>query len=197
MIGTPEWGPNPVGEPASCGSNWGLDYRNVCGSGNIGVALGARILSLQAVWNDPAFFDYFDRYYTIEAVQNGRVATTTNYIHPFIAAMWQAYRNGGGTVVPPPPIEPPAPSFAIGDRVETIKVTNVRASGTLTGTLLGTQAIGSLGTILAGPVQMNNITWWQVNYDNGADGWSGEDNFTKPVNQNSPPAAPKGLKVGK
>jgi hypothetical protein len=48
---------------------------------------------------------------------------------------------------------------------------------------------------MAGPVLMDNITWWQVNYDNGADGWSGEDNFIKSTNQITPPTVPKGLKV--
>jgi hypothetical protein len=42
---------------------------------------------------------------------------------------------------------------------------------------LGTQAIGMTGTIVAGPTLANGITWWQINYDSGVDGWSGADNF--------------------
>lgn len=192
MIGTPEWSANHYGMPEYAGANWGIPYRNVCGSGNVGMALAARIMGLQTTWNCPAFFDYMDRYYSIEAGA-GRVSYATNYIHPFVAAMWQAYRGDGGVVTPP--IEPPVVTFAVGDRIETTRSTNVRDSAALSGALLGTQALGATGTILEGPVLMDSITWWKVNYATGADGWSGGDNFIKSSAQPTPPVAPSGLKV--
>ena len=74
----------------------------------------------------------------------------------------------------------PSPSsvkFAIGTRVQVVNTTiNVRESPG--GTLLGTQRVGSLGTVLAGPtVTPNGVVWYQIDYDSGVDGWSGQDNL--------------------
>jgi hypothetical protein len=92
---------------------------------------------------------------------------------------WSGADNFTVSSTPPPVVlEPPInPSFTVGARIEVIKNTNVRKTGSLTGTLLGTQAIGMTGTITAGPILANSITWWDVNYDAGTDGWSGVDNF--------------------
>ena len=88
--------------------------------------------------------------------------------------MWKAYRNnpGGGVTLPPSET-----SYGIGSRIALIKNANVRQSASLSGVLLGTQATGATGTIIRGPILADNITWWEVNYDTGADGWSGVDNF--------------------
>jgi hypothetical protein len=80
---------------------------------------------------------------------------------------------------PAPTPTPPPSQFAIGNRIQTIGPTNVRASASLSGTLLGQQPTGAQGTLIAGPVSASGWVWWQVNYDSGADGWSGEDNFIK------------------
>lgn len=68
---------------------------------------------------------------------------------------------GGGT---PGPI-------AIGSRVVTTANTNVRASAPK-GAVLGTQASGTRGTVVGGPITSDSGTWWQVDYDSGLDGWS-------------------------
>jgi hypothetical protein len=39
-------------------------------------------------------------------------------------------------------------------------------------TKLGTESIGSLGTVIGGPTTAGGHTWWQVSYDNGTSGWS-------------------------
>jgi len=49
---------------------------------------------------------------------------------------------------------------------------NVRSSGTTGASIVGTQPTGATGQITTGPVQANGYTWWNVNYTNGADGWS-------------------------
>ncbi len=69
--------------------------------------------------------------------------------------------------------------FRVGDRVQTLNTTNVRATGALSGTLLGTQAKGALATIVSGGKQnpTDKYFWWYFNYDTGVDGYSGEDNF--------------------
>jgi hypothetical protein len=63
--------------------------------------------------------------------------------------------------------------FNIGDNIQTTANVNVRAVGG--GLLLGTQPIGSTGKIIAGPTYSNGVTWWQIDYTSGVDGWSGED----------------------
>ncbi|MEN9921449.1 MAG: hypothetical protein RLZZ517_427 [Candidatus Parcubacteria bacterium] len=72
------------------------------------------------------------------------------------------------------------PAFTLGDKIKTIRNTNVRASGTLSGRLLGTQDQGNTGTISTNtPVFADGYVWYTVSYDNGASGWSGQDNFEK------------------
>jgi hypothetical protein len=187
-IGLPEWGFNHSDQPQYDNKLWTALYREVVGPCTLGHILTARIMGLQSAWNNSAAFDYWDRWYSLSG---NKVSTSTNQVQPFVSAMWKAYR---GTVISPPP----AAAFAINDRISTIRNTNVRATGTLSGTLLGVQITGSLGTIIEGPVVMDAITWWRVNYDSGADGWSGEDNFAKSsVGPPGPtaPLAPLGVDV--
>jgi YD repeat-containing protein len=80
--------------------------------------------------------------------------------------------------VSPPPPPPTTNKFVIGDRVQATASMNVR--GTPGGTLLYTQPMDALGTVIAGPTQTpNGVIWWQMDYDSGTDGWSGEDNLVK------------------
>jgi len=136
-------------------------------------------MGLQATWNHPAIFQYNDRFRSI------------NGLDRFAENMLATY--SGSTPAPPPP---PPPEFSIGSRIETIRSTNVRATAALTGTLLGTQETASKGTIVAGPVSESGIIWWQVDYDSGADGWSGADNFILGTDQPpAKPSVPTGVKV--
>lgn len=191
MIGMPEWGEKHSINAARDGSQWVINYRDINGVANMGAILAARIMGIESLWNHPATFDYIDRFYAIEAAN---VSTSPNSIQPFVSNMWKAYRGTGSGITPPP-----VTTFAIGDRISTIRNTNVRATGALSGTLLGVQLAGNLGTIVAGPITADSITWWQVNYDAGADGWSGADNFAKSniaPPAPTPPAPPGGVIVG-
>src|SRR3989339_1034617 len=69
--------------------------------------------------------------------------------------------------------------LAINDRVKTTTTLNVRATPSITGTLLGSQVLGAFGTIIGGPVSSDGYWWWQVNYDNAPDGWSVEQYLEK------------------
>jgi hypothetical protein len=173
MIGMPEWGGKHVGEPEGDSSAWDAAYRILVGVSNMGPVLATRIMGARDVWNQPAIFDYMDRFYSIES---GNVSTGVNSIQPFVSEMWKAYRGGNGGTGPPPP--PPPPAFAIGSRIAVTGDTNVRQTGSLSAAILGVQPAGTTGTLVAGPVLADNITWWQVDYDSGADGWSGADRFT-------------------
>lgn len=97
-----------------------------------------------------------------------------------------------GTAIPitpapttPPPTVPtptsPTPistKFKVGDRVKVISALNVRGSASVTGALLGTQAINSSGTVLSGGASADGYYWWNINYDTGVDGWSAENLVT-------------------
>jgi len=65
--------------------------------------------------------------------------------------------------------------FSIGSRVRTTANLNVRATPSIGGALLGTQVAGSTGTVIGCSVFANGFTWWQIDYDTGADGWSVQD----------------------
>lgn len=193
MIGTPEWGGNHIGQPEGDGSQWSVPYRTLVGVSNIGPVLAARIMGMQSQWNHPATFAYMDRFYSVEA---GNVSTGTNSIQPFVSNMWKAYRqNSGGTTTTPPPV---VASYKVGDRISVTANTNVRQSSGMSGVLLGTQLAGSTGTITSGPTTVDNITWWQVNYDAGVDGWSGSNNFapSSTVTPKAPEAPVVTMEVG-
>lgn len=193
-VGMPEWGEKHTSQPVRDDSRWGAAFYRWIGGTWMGNVLMAHLTTggVQA-WNHQPLFAYSDRYWELE--KNSQTFSAPNDISPFVYQMWAAYRGASPATIPPPP---PVVTFAIGGRIETLKSTNVRASGTLSGTLLGVQAQGSLGTIVSGPVVADSITWWQMNYDNGTDGWSGGDNFIKSTNPSTPPpSAPTGLKVVK
>jgi hypothetical protein len=73
------------------------------------------------------------------------------------------------------PMMAEAQAIAIGSRVQTTSSLNVRS--TPSGTNLGQQPKGALGTVKAGPQNANfggrPVTWWQINFDTGVDGWCG------------------------
>jgi len=75
----------------------------------------------------------------------------------------------------------PAPSIklSIGDRVQTIEKTGVRSTPLGSGTLLGTQPRGALGTVVGGPWYRDERWWWQIDYESDPDGWSAQRKLKK------------------
>jgi hypothetical protein len=181
-VGMAEWGVRHRYEPIQDDSRWadGSPYRFTVWPAMSGVVVAVRLMGLQSTWNHPAIFQYNERFRSI------------NGLDRFAENMLATYGGSAPSTSPPPP-PPPPPELKIGSRIETIRSTNVRITGALTATLLGTQPTGSKGTIIAGPVVESGITWWQVDYDTGVDGWSGADNFILGTDQ--PP--PAGFAVGK
>ncbi|MDP2598571.1 MAG: Ig-like domain-containing protein [Candidatus Liptonbacteria bacterium] len=109
------------------------------------------------------------------------------------------------TSVSTPPAPAPAPTssyltggpkFSIGDRVEVMTGStlglHVRASSSISASIIGTEMDGSFGTIIGGPVSSGSYTWWRVKYDDGITGWSAEDFLFTPqiVNLVLPPPPP-------
>ena len=84
---------------------------------------------------------------------------------------------------------PPSAKFSLNDRVQVQSgPLNVRATASATGTLLGSQGTGNLGTIIGGPISANGFNWWNINYDNAPDGWSAEDYVVKYTASTPPPS---------
>ena len=94
-----------------------------------------------------------------------------------VTAAWNAaYTATQAITAAPPP--PPPPVLAIGARCKATKnPTAVRTIPRLSGTLLTSQPINSLGTIVADttyttqPVSQDGGLWWKVDFDTGSDGW--------------------------
>lgn len=73
------------------------------------------------------------------------------------------------------------PVFAVGTRVKTALLLNVRTAAGLTTPLAGPpQPKGAEGTIIEGPVVIGGVNWWKVDYMTGTDGWSAEKTGTTP-----------------
>jgi HYR domain len=95
---------------------------------------------------------------------------------------------------------PPASTkFVIGDRVAAgpngVLVRSTPAivgdSTVGSGNTLALDPPGALGTVVGGPTVADNYTWWQINYDTGADGWSTEDYLVKSSGTSTPPPSTK------
>jgi hypothetical protein len=62
--------------------------------------------------------------------------------------------------------------LAISQRVQTTASLSVYGTPSSTGTVLGSQPAGALGTILSGPSSDGQNLWWQITYDNSPSGWT-------------------------
>ncbi|MGE9290976.1 MAG: hypothetical protein ACQKBT_08305 [Puniceicoccales bacterium] len=91
MIGMPEWGIRNYHNPERSGSNWRAYYRTVSGAPTFTHATVARLMGVEEIWNHPAFFDYYDRYWEIESNPETALGKGTNGIQPFTRNMWEAY----------------------------------------------------------------------------------------------------------
>jgi chitodextrinase len=78
-------------------------------------------------------------------------------------------------------------AIAVGSRVITTANLNVRQTASPSGTKFGTQPIGAQGAVIGGPTSARGHTWWNINYDTGADGWSVGD-YLSTVPATSSPA---------
>jgi hypothetical protein len=71
----------------------------------------------------------------------------------------------------------PALAWAIGARVQTNTLSNVRSKASTSGRSLCAQSSGKKGTIVGGPTNANGYTWWNVNFDTSCDGWVTQSNL--------------------
>lgn len=70
----------------------------------------------------------------------------------------------------------PSDKFAGGDRVRvnTGDGSNLNVRDSAGGAVLGQQSDGALGTVIGGPEFVDGVWWWQVDFDDGVDGWVAE-----------------------
>jgi alpha-tubulin suppressor-like RCC1 family protein len=106
-IGLPEWGIRHAADPWYSNYWWLTAYRDVSGCTMPGTALAAHIMGIKAIWNNPAFFDYCDRYmamisneteYADKGWQWGTNGIDLYKSSRFVWNMWQAYRDRYGPV---------------------------------------------------------------------------------------------------
>lgn len=186
-IGMPEWGETHTDNPTRDGNNWNAYYRDICGGQLTAPAMAARVMGIRSLSKWEQMYLYQERHLNYEQGSTYKGEFNYNPTPAFHKQFYNTYKTyTPGTVITPPP---QTVTFAIGDRIEVSANTNVRATAALTGTLLGVQPALAKGTIIGGPIgkDANNITWWQIDYDTGVDGWSGQDNFVKITSPPPPP----------
>jgi uncharacterized repeat protein (TIGR02543 family) len=155
MLGMPEWGPSDwETNILQAGSNWNRPYRVINGGPFVGNGLGVMLATNgESTWNWPAFFDYVDRYWSVEyndyAKGDWRYQSNSwpNRISKFAWNMWLAYRDLAGPYTPPTP-----PTSAT-------LTTTIEGSGTITGNS-SPYDIGATATIVANPTNGSVFTGW-------------------------------------
>ena len=130
---------------------------------------------------------------TAKAVDNSGASATSNVQVASVTGCPAGTALSGTTCIPS------STAFKIGSRVQTYNTNTINVRQVPEGTILGTQSIGTSGTVVAGPSYAQGLWWWQVNYDSGADGWSVE-NFLKispvtnpPITDTTAPSTPSNL----
>jgi hypothetical protein len=114
MIGMPEWGIRRSYQPEVSDSSWSAMYRHIVSGASawVGVSMAVRIMGYKSQWNNPAFFDYMDRYVAIRRGNPDPFGYTVDrevsddYPYVFMEAMWDTYRadyNSSDTTAPNSP----------------------------------------------------------------------------------------------
>jgi PKD repeat protein len=91
-VGLPEWGIRHSYEPELDSISWPATYRQCCTANAWnGFVLAARIMGVEALWNDPSLFAYMDRYIPTSR-QIGDPEWQTSW-SPFTIEVWDRYRS--------------------------------------------------------------------------------------------------------
>jgi hypothetical protein len=82
-LGMPEWCIREALKPWTGNNYWGATYRGVSGCTMPAGAMVGHIMNIKTIWNNPAFFDYCDRY--MDTIKDGG---------PYAGKPWQWGSNG-------------------------------------------------------------------------------------------------------
>jgi hypothetical protein len=94
--------------------------------------------------------------------------TTTNGSHTLSAVATDTAGNTATSTISTTVLN----QLAVTQRVQTTASLTVYGTPSSSGTVLGSQPTGALGTILSGPSSDGQNIWWQVSYDNAPSGWT-------------------------
>jgi len=146
-LGKADWGIRHSSSPTDDNAYQDSTYRSLQHMNSAWLA--CRIMNLHAVWNhDAGTVLYFERYHAPSIGAPLTAATTTAEF--MYNRMVRAYFS----------------LFFIGRKIVTNKVTAIRGAAN-SGSSTSFSA-NKVGTIIAGPVNIANINWWQIRYKNGA-----------------------------
>jgi hypothetical protein len=111
---------------------------------------------------------------------SGLIATTT-YTYSVSAFDVKGNISAQASVSVTTPAAAPVNKFVIGDRVKANVGLTVRSkpSTSSSSIIRGTQPTGALGRIIGGPKIGSGYTWWQVDFNSGADGWVVQSGIAK------------------
>ncbi len=119
---------------------------------------------------------------TITATSYQNTGLTPSISYTYEVSAYDAAGNGSFASTPVTATTWPSTSnkFSINNRIKTAGILNVRQTPSSSGTLLGNQPFGSLGTVIGGSTYADGYWWWQINYDIDPDGWSIESGMDLP-----------------
>lgn len=99
------------------------------------------------------------------------------------------------TPTEPTPVPVATSVFTSGTSIITTSALNVRKTAGLSGTVVGLQQIGAIGTVLQNtPIASDGYTWISVNFTSGADGWVADSflqNYVAPTPEPTPAPTPE------
>jgi chitodextrinase len=113
--------------------------------------------------------------------QSTGLRASTSYTYRVAAYDGEGNRSARSVAVTKTTQPIPSTKFTMGDRVKTIEKANVRSSASNSGTVLGTQLKGMVGSVIGGPWYWNQKWWWHVDFDSGVDGWVAQGKLKKVV----------------
>lgn len=93
-IGLAEWGIRHAKQPEWNNKHWSATYRQVSGSATFSHVVAARLMGVEAEWNWPPVFAYYDRYFTKEWPEGIGYGVGANSISSFAADLYEAYISG-------------------------------------------------------------------------------------------------------
>lgn len=188
------------------GKSWyGVPYRSNSGSASMGqvttIMLMNGVLDITGgsqTSGRAAWLKYqTDRFYPMKrsGVQEGAVIDGTNGITALVRDMYDAHVLND--VLPPttppvdPPIDPPLTptTFSPGNVVRTTAATTWVNTTRSVFTPIKSFGTGVTATVLDGPQDAENITWYRVRYTDGTEGYTGANVLTF-VSTGTPPSTP-------